>query len=83
MPSDIQKSLSKGKKLKVGGVTLCQWLPDLSAVGNMESQAEGGPRQVMILVRGPSGPSFPTVLPFSHSGHLSSLSHMFTSCFLS
>lgn len=36
MPSDIQKSLSKGKKLKVGGVTLCQWLPDLSAVGNME-----------------------------------------------
>ena len=60
MPSDIQKSLSKGKKLNVGGVTLCQRLPGLSAVGSMEWQAVGEPRQVMAPVRGPSGPAPPS-----------------------
>lgn len=60
MPSDIQKSLSKGKKLNVGGVTLCQRLPGLSAMGRMEWQAVGGPRQVMAPVSGPSGPAPPS-----------------------
>lgn len=36
MPSNIPVRIFKTKKLKVGSVTLCQWLPDLSAMGNPE-----------------------------------------------
>lgn len=77
MPSNIQVSIFKNKKLQAGSMILCQWLPDLSA-----KEPVGCPDRSCFWLEDLAAPC-PFHLALPPSGHLCSLSSMFTSCLLS